>query len=332
MPAPLNVEPDTWQQSLRNACRDPLEVLNLLGLSTYADKIDPAPKFPFIVPREFVSKMQSGDFNDPLLRQVLPLKIESQVVAGFGSDPTAESGFHVRPGLLRKYKHRALIITTGGCAINCRYCFRREFPYQGAVGKQHFDGIVTEIRQDASIEEIILSGGDPLSVPDSRLSEMVAQLSTIPQLKRLRIHTRLPITIPARITPALEGILGDSDLEVAMVLHSNHANEIDSDIGERLKALHRRGINLLNQSVLLRGVNDDSDSLGALSESLFSFNVLPYYLHMLDPVSGSAHFAVPLEKALRLERDLNARLPGYLVPKFVREVPGANAKTAIHAL
>ena len=233
---------------------------------------------------------------------------------------------------MQKYAHRALIITTGGCAINCRYCFRRNYPYQQAVGRERLDAIVDSLKNDVEITEVILSGGDPLSLTDRQLYNLIARLDAISHLKRLRIHTRMPLTIPQRLDTDLPRMLRNSRLDVALVIHANHANEIDDAVSLRLRKLHRHGIVLLNQSVLLRNINDSAEALIALSERLFSASVLPYYVHLLDRVSGAAHFEVPLSSAHALEGELTRCLPGYLVPKFVREVPGELAKTTIQRL
>lgn len=319
----------SWKQSLASAYSDPLELLDFLDIDPSLIALDNAPKFPFRVPREFALKMQAGDINDPLLRQVLPLAEELSSPSGYSHDPVAEAAFEMQPGLLQKYKKRALIIATGACAINCRYCFRRNFPYQQATGKDRWRKLVMMLKMNTDVEEIILSGGDPLLMDDAQLKELCDELGTITQLKRLRIHTRIPVTIPTRLTAGLQDLLTQTRLDVAFVIHSNHANEIDEALSSRLRALHRAGVNLFNQSVLLRAVNDDVAVLSELSEALFSANVIPYYLHLLDPVIGSAHFDLPLTEAKQLEQKLRANLPGYLVPTFVREIPHKDSKTPI---
>jgi len=321
-----------WKKSLAGAYHDPQELLADLGIEADLVVLDPAPTFPFRVPREFAEKMRHGDLDDPLLRQVLPFAQELSSSEGFLADPVEDSTFETQPGLLHKYLNRALIITTGGCAINCRYCFRRNFPYQNSVGNTRFQKIIETLQQSTDIEEIILSGGDPLLLDDEKLAGLCAELDAISHLKRLRIHTRLPVTIPSRITPALQKTLGETRLEVAFVIHANHPNEVDTTLAQGLKSLHKCGVNLFNQSVLLRGVNDAPSSLVRLSERLFSANVTPYYVHLLDPVSGSAHFAVSLERAKEIEQSMRDVLPGYLLPKFVREIPHQTSKTPIHLL
>ena len=321
-----------WQDSLRQAYRSPQALLRDLGLEAHVNSVDGNPRFPFLVTHEFVSKMRRGDINDPLLRQVLPLKLEAQAVSGFIDDPTEDAQFHAPAGLLKKYAHRALLIATGGCAINCRYCFRREFPYQSAVGSARLEKIFESLSQDREISELILSGGDPLILSDDKLRSLTKKIAKIDHIQRLRIHTRLPVVLPQRLTKSLRMLLTDLPFRVALVMHSNHANEIDSEVTIRLRDLHAAGVNLFNQAVLLRGVNDNASSQVSLAEKLFDANVVPYYVHLLDPVSGSAHFAVPLERAQQIETQLRQRLPGYLVPQFVREIPGADAKTPLHLL
>ena len=327
-----NTDESDWKAALKNAFRNPAEVLEALELAHDEISIALDTDFSCLVPREFVAKMITGDIHDPLLRQVLPLAEEKQAVVDFIADPNEEARFHTAPGLIEKYAHRALLIATGGCAVNCRYCFRRNYPYQQAVGTVRLTQALTQIGRTPDISEVILSGGDPLVLDDETLDGLVQQLAENRHLKRLRIHTRFPVMIPSRLTPTLRGTLSDTRLNVALVLHINHPNEIDSGLIERLGDFHRAGINLLNQSVLLSGVNNNAEVLIELSEKLFEANIIPYYLHRLDQVSGSHHFAVPLEAARSLEKTLRAELPGYLVPKFVEEIPKETAKTPLHLL
>ena len=321
-----------WKTSLKKAYRDPLELLAQLKLKPDEVAIELDAKFPCLVPREFASKMTPGDMHDPLLRQVLPLAVEREDAANFTDDPNEESAFMTTPGLIQKYAHRALLIVTGGCAVNCRYCFRRNFPYQGSVGTARLNTALAEIAESSDISEVILSGGDPLVLDDDHLGALIAEIAGIKHVNRLRIHTRFPIMIPSRLTPALRDCLANTRLNIALVLHINHGNELDADLIARLKDFHSAGVNLLNQSVLLKGVNDDAKTLIALSEKLFEARIIPYYLHRLDQVSGSQHYAVPLETAHALEQTLRNELPGYLVPKFVEEIPNAAAKTPLHLL
>jgi len=273
--------------------------------------------------------MCRADPHDPLLLQVLPRHAEAASVAGYGHDPVGDVASLRAPGLLHKYRARALLILSGGCAVNCRYCFRRHFPYGESTGSANLHSALEAIRRDRSLREIILSGGDPLALNDERLVTIIDRLAGIPHVHRLRIHTRLPVTIPARMTDALVEALQKTRLGAILVVHVNHPNEIDGELASVLRHCSRAGLRLLNQSVLLRGINDDVATLSALSEALFDAAVLPYYVHLLDPVAGAAHFDVDETRARALAAALRARLPGYLVPRFVRELPGENAKTPV---
>jgi EF-P beta-lysylation protein EpmB len=274
--------------------------------------------------------MRRGDPTDPLLLQVLPLHAELQESAGFTADPVGDMASRIAPGVLHKYAGRALLIATGACAVHCRYCFRRHFPYgdENASGGQWQDAL-TALRADRSIDEVILSGGDPLSLNDRRLRELTEQLATIAHLKRLRIHTRQPIVLPERVNAGLLGWLRSVNQQVVMVLHVNHAQEISPDVVKACADLQANGVRLFNQSVLLKGINDTTATLTQLSETLFAAGVQPYYLHLLDRVQGAAHFEVSEFKAQQLLRELTAALPGYLVPKLVREISGHASKTPV---
>jgi EF-P beta-lysylation protein EpmB len=286
-----------------------------------------AAAFPLRVPRYFVGLMQPGDPDDPLLRQVLPLAEELLETPGYSADPVGDLAAKAGTGLLHKYHGRALLITTGACAVHCRYCFRRHFPYSTEqAGRDQWHGVLADLAGRSDIDEVILSGGDPLSLSDLRLRPLLEGLERLSQLRRLRIHTRLPIVLPERLTAELADLLASSRLSVSMVLHANHANELSDTLGEALAPLRRAGITLLNQSVLLAGVNDEAAILAQLSEALFDLGVLPYYLHQLDPVSGAAHFQVTDTAARQLHNTLRERLPGYLLPRLVCEKPGAPAK------
>ena len=282
--------------------------------------------FPLRVPRPYIARMRRGDPNDPLLRQVLPTARETETADGYGFDPLAEADAVIDSGILKKYDGRALVIATGSCAVHCRYCFRRHFPYADHRQNPGFESLAA-LRRDSTIREVILSGGDPLMLTDAHLGRLLAQVGSIDHVARVRIHTRVPVVIPQRVTPALTAMLADLPQRVVVVLHFNHPNEIDRDCATSLSGLHR--FTLLNQSVLLHGVNDDADTLVELSERLFGADVLPYYLHMPDAVAGTAHFDVPQRRAVALHRQLQARLPGYLVPRLVREVPGGTAKELV---
>ncbi|MFN2308456.1 MAG: EF-P beta-lysylation protein EpmB [Gammaproteobacteria bacterium] len=319
-----------WRQELAAAVTRPAELLALLGLPDEADAEHAARLFAQRVPRGFIARMRPGDRHDPLLLQVLPVAQEAHAVAGYGPDPLGEAAAMATPGLLHKYRGRALLTLTGACGIHCRYCFRRHYPYAEAnPAGSHWAETCAYLAADPSIHEIILSGGDPLSLSDARLAAVIVELAAIPQLRRLRIHSRLPVVVPARITAELLAALTGTRLESVLVVHANHANEIDATVRAALRRVGAAGIPVLNQSVLLRGVNDDAECLCALSEALFSAGVLPYYLHQLDAVQGAAHFAVSDTRARALVAELRDRLPGYLVPRLVREQAGAPAKTPL---
>jgi len=279
--------------------------------------------------------MVAGDPHDSLLRQVLPLSGEMETVDGYSQDPVGDLEALNEPGLMQKYSGRTLMITTGACAVHCRYCFRRHFPYaESHTGGSKLEPALAAIAADTSLDEVILSGGDPLMLDDAQLTQLLDKIGRIEHIRRIRIHSRLPIVLPGRITPQLTESLAAQKQAVILVVHANHPNEIDSlidpAVAEALSRLHQAGIRLYNQSVLLRGVNDDSDILANLSEILFDHHVQPYYLHQLDQVQGAAHFNVPENQARLIARDLQARLPGYLVPKFIREIQGEPSKTLIN--
>ena len=322
-----------WQQSLTDAIKDPLELLSLLELPPDALALSQhmARQFPLRVPRSYVARMRKGDPDDPLLRQILPLHAEELEFSGYYSDPVGDLAAMPLPGLLHKYHGRVLLITTGACGIHCRYCFRRHFPYGNAnPAPDAWRSALDYIAADPTISEVILSGGDPLSLPDHRLSELADQLGAISHIKRLRIHSRLPIVLPERVDATLMAWLSTSPLQKVMVVHANHPNEIEEDTAQALRGLQACGVTVLNQAVLLRGINDSADILSALSEALFSTGVLPYYLHLLDKVKGAAHFDVSEMRAVSLINTLQNRLPGYLVPRLVRETAGTPAKIPVH--
>lgn len=318
-----------WQQLWRDAVRDPRELALLLGLDQAAANISEAAaaRFPLRVPRGFVAKMRPGDPQDPLLRQILPLDDELRPMPGFSLDAVGDTAAKAADGVIRKYRGRALLVSTGSCAVHCRYCFRRHFDYAGETAAAgQWREAVELIRADAGIDEVILSGGDPWSLSTAKLAELTDALARVPHLKRLRIHTRLPVVLPERVDAALLAWLRALPWPVAVVLHANHANEIDAGVDQACRALRETGAILLNQAVLLRGVNDDVDALAALSERSYQAGVLPYYLHQLDRVQGAAHFEVGDEEARRLHAALSSRLSGYLVPRLVREVAGDPGK------
>lgn len=331
---PLSLQPAAsrhprWQALWREAVRDPRELLQLLDLSQLAAEISDAAaaQFALRVPRGFVARMRKGDANDPLLRQVLPVHAETRTVEGFGLDAVGDALARTGPGVLQKYRGRALLVATGACAINCRYCFRRHFPYaEETAARDGWREAIDLIAADAGVEEVILSGGDPLSLATPKLAELTAELAKIPHLKRLRIHSRLPVVLPQRVDAEFAAWLRGLPWPVAFVVHANHANEFDHEVEAAIAALRGAGASVLNQAVLLRGVNDDVDALAALSARSFAAGVLPYYLHQLDRVHGVAHFEVDDGRARELHAQLAARLSGYLVPKLVREVAGDTGK------
>lgn len=323
---------ETWQQQLAGAIRDPAELMALLALDPAAapDCAQALRDFPLRVPRAFAARMRPGDWADPLLLQVLPSHRESEHQVGFVADPLGENDSNPVPGLIHKYRGRVLLITSPACAVHCRYCFRRHFPYDdNTPGSRDWDQALDYIAADPGISEVILSGGDPLAAGDGHLQRLVARIAAIGHVRRLRLHTRLPVVLPARITEDCLAWLTGSRLQVVMVIHANHANELDSEVAAALAALAKQGVTLLNQAVLLRGVNDSADALADLSERLFELGVLPYYLHLLDRVSGAGHFEVGEKEGRRLYRELLARLPGFLVPRLVREQAGERSKTPL---
>lgn len=323
---------EPWKRSLAEAIRDAGELCRLLGLSEEVATAarDAQGDFPLLVPRGFVGRMQPGDPSDPLLVQVLPVAAERERPAGFGPDPLAEQGRLAAPSLVQKYVGRALLLAAGGCAVNCRYCFRRSFPYaEAGVSQAGLAAAVAAIAADDTLEEVILSGGDPLLLDDSRLGDLVSELEAIPHVARLRIHTRLPIVLPERVTGRLVELLAKSRLTPVVVVHANHAAELDETVAGALARLTSGGVMLFNQSVLLAGVNDSVETLSALSLRLIACRVTPYYLHLLDRVNGAAHFEVQQSRTVALHDALKRRLPGYAVPKLVREIPGEPSKTWI---
>ncbi len=320
-----------WQQSLAQSITDVKDLCSRLNLDAESsEKILSQSHFPVRISPEFLKRMRPGDIEDPLLKQALPTQKELIKDPLYSLDPLEEKRFNPVPGLLHKYQSRVLLTVTGACAIHCRYCFRRNFPYEeNTPGIEGWNQALDYIAQDPKIEEVIFSGGDPLVVKDAQLSKLAKKLQEIPHLKRLRIHTRLPIMIPSRIDEELLEWLGNSRLNPVVVLHCNHPNEIDEEVENAFDRLRTAKITLLNQSVLLKGINDDAETLIQLSKRLFENGVLPYYLHLLDPVDGAAHFDVSETRALELIRIMTEELSGYLVPKLVREFPGKASKTLI---
>lgn len=323
-----------WQQILAEAVTRPAELCDILGLdpALIAPALQAAEGFPLRVPRGFIARMRRGDPHDPLLLQVLPAGAELRAVEGFSLDPVGDMASRASTGLLHKYSGRALLVATGACAVHCRYCFRRHFPYsEESALADGWEAAVGHLRDDPSISEIILSGGDPLSLSDRRLTQLTDALKSAPHIRRLRIHTRYPVVLPERVDDGLLKWLSGLSLQKVVVIHANHANELNDEVHRACHDLESSGAMLLNQSVLLAGVNDSIAALAALSEALFAMRVLPYYLHVLDRVQGAAHFEIAADRALELHAGLMQTLPGYLVPKLVREVPGAASKTPVTA-
>ncbi len=321
-----------WQQELANAVTDPAELLASLQLDP---GLLPAAQlasnlFRMRIPHSYIARMRVGDINDPLLRQVLPIAAETHVTTDFVTDPVGDLQAMVVPGVLHKYHGRVLVITTGACAVHCRYCFRRHFPYNDTnASSQHWQQALEYIQSDSSINEVILSGGDPLTLSDQRLASLVTRLQEIAHVKTLRIHTRLPVVLPSRIDYKLLEWLGNCTLRKVLVIHTNHASEVNTELAEALTKLKHADATLLNQSVLLHGINDSVTAQRQLCERLFSVGVLPYYLHLLDKVQGAAHFDVSADRARHLIKDLKHTLPGYLVPRLVCEEAGKPSKTPL---
>lgn len=321
-----------WQQELAQAICSTDELLHSVGLQPSQLNVDEraAQSFTLRVPRSFVQRMERGNPHDPLLLQVLPQEHELMTFPGYSCDPLSEQQASKIPGLLHKYFGRILLVLAGACAINCRYCFRRHFSYrENTIGDEQLDNIIAYIEEHPEIFEVILSGGDPLILKDPLLERLLEKLAQLNQLRYVRIHTRLPIVLPSRVTDSLIQALIKTRLKVNVVVHCNHAQEINDDVAESLKKLHRHHITLLNQSVLLKNINDDAETLIALSHRLYQSDVLPYYLHLLDAVQGAHHFQVSDEVAKKIIREMQAKLPGFLVPKLVREVPDALSKVLV---
>ena len=320
--SPTIVHTPGWQQQLARGFTLPRELLEELDIDAgdWADR--ESQPFALRVPRGFVARMEKGNPDDPLLLQVLPQLKERELTPACLADPLQELAASPAPGIIHKYRGRVLLITTGACAIHCRYCFRRHFPYQEHHrSREQWREALDYLHDNTSVTEVILSGGDPLVMSDSRIADLVSALGDIKHLRRLRIHTRLPVVLPERVTPGLLNILKNSRLRCSMVIHCNHPNELDDSVASALQKLGAQGIALFNQSVLLRKVNDNAQTLADLSEALFDCGAIPYYLHLLDPVAGAAHFNIPEAEARALFQTLLELLPGYLVPKLVRESP-----------
>ncbi|NUF49214.1 EF-P beta-lysylation protein EpmB [Gilliamella sp. ESL0250] len=323
---------DEWIVDLANVVTDINVLYSYLGLDpdTISIPMQQAKKqFPLRVPRAFINRMKKGDSNDPLLLQVLCHDKELLKVDGYSHDPLQEQDNTIA-GLLHKYHNRALLITKTACAINCRYCFRRHFPYHNNQGNKKNLGIALEyIANHPELDEIILSGGDPLMAKDHEMAFLINALEKIPHIKRLRIHTRLAVVIPSRVTPELCRLFAESRLQIIVITHINHSNEIDSAVAYAIKLLKQSGVTVLNQSVLLKNINDNADILAQLSNKLFDIGILPYYIHLLDKVQGAAHFLVDDESAKIIMKQLADQVSGYLVPKLAREVGGEKSKRVL---
>jgi len=320
-----------WQSELANAIREPAKLLEFLDLpeNLLTGALQASDSFSLRVPLSYCQRIEKSNPDDPLLRQVLPLDAELIHDSQFSHDPVADLKAVAAPGLLHKYHGRVLLITTAACAVHCRYCFRRHFPYQENRAEQNWQAAIDYISDNSDIHEVILSGGDPLSLTESRLRAITDKLMLIPHVKTLRIHTRQPIVLPKRVNTDLLNWLNQLPWKIVIVLHSNHANEINHEVASAIKLLQDANITLLNQSVLLKGVNDDVTSLANLSHTLFEHGVLPYYLHLLDKVQGAKHFHVDDNVAIELLNMLRQQLPGYLVPKMVNEIAGQKSKTPL---
>jgi EF-P beta-lysylation protein EpmB len=328
---PINLHSD-WKTELSHCVNSIDELLNQLGLK--AEDLNAteqaATEFSIKVPQSFVQLMEYGNPNDPLLKQVLPITSELQVDNNFSTDPVNESSFNPVPGIVHKYSNRVLMIISPNCAINCRYCFRRHFPYdENRQSKQQWLKALDYLKTKPEINEVIYSGGDPLAANDHFLRWLTAEIESIQHIKRLRIHTRLPVVIPSRVDDQLLSWLGNTKLKSTLVLHINHANEIDETLRQGVDRLKKSGITVLNQSVLLKGINDNSDQLISLSEKLFDAGIMPYYLHILDPVQGASHFDVSMDRAVEIFCQIQTELPGFLVPKLVQERAGERSKSLI---
>lgn len=330
VPAPSAVP--AWRRILADAVSDLDQLCGLVGISR-ADLIvgeTAGRQFPLLVPRGYIARIERGNPRDPLLLQVLPSAAEEQARPGYVDDPVGDIAARLAPGVLQKYQGRALIVTTGACAVHCRYCFRRRFNYDELPGfAEIWDSAASAVAADCSLHEVILSGGDPLTLSDERLRRLASRMANIPHVRRLRVHTRLPILIPERVNDSLLAWLTETRLAAIVVIHANHANELDGAVAAAISRLVDSGIVVLNQSVLLRGINDDLDTLLALSERLIDLRVMPYYLHQLDRATGAAHFEVPEMQGEALIEALRKRLPGYAVPRYVRETAGEPGKSII---
>tara|TARA_R110000787_G_scaffold36106_6_gene92400 strand:- start:15954 stop:16958 length:1005 start_codon:yes stop_codon:yes gene_type:complete len=325
----IPLQTENWQEELSRAIRNPRELFELLDLdpADLPSSLTAHDDFKLNVPRPYLAKIRRGDINDPLLAQVLPVGRELVPTTGYSIDPLGEKAANPAPGLIHKYYGRVLLVVSPACAIHCRYCFRRHFPYEdNQPGRLQWQQALDYIAANPGISEVILSGGDPLAANDQHLRWLTTQIAAIAHVTRLRVHTRFPVAIPSRINNDCLRWLGETRLKTIVVLHVNHPNELGDDTQQAVARLKNAGIDVLNQAVLLKSVNDDADTLVELSEKLYAHGILPYYLHVLDTVQGAAHFAVDLDSIHELQEQMRTRLPGYLVPRVVIEKPGATAK------
>ncbi|MXW54507.1 MAG: EF-P beta-lysylation protein EpmB [Gammaproteobacteria bacterium] len=324
----LSWDEDEWRSILHESIRDAKTLRSVLGLKQDETEWLDKPTFEIFVPRPFLARIEPRNPKDPLLLQVAPSVQEQTEAAGYTADPLKEGDSMIAPGVLRKYQGRVLYIVASACPIHCRYCFRRHFPY-----REHrtasIEPLLKVLNTDSSIFEVILSGGDPLILPNDQLEKIISEIGMVPNVRSVRIHTRFGVVLPQRITPGLLGVLRAERLKIVVVMHVNHPNEIDEKVQSATNALVTSGVTLLNQSVLLKGVNDSARVLEQLSWKLFEIGVLPYYLHLLDKVAGTSHFDLPEQRALSIYRRLQSRVPGYLAPRLVREIPDRGAKTIV---
>jgi EF-P beta-lysylation protein EpmB len=325
----------SWSQHLSQALTSLPELVKHLGLSEKLSQqgIEAHQSFKLLVPRPYLSRIEYGNPNDPLLLQILPSAAEMQKVTGYTKDPLEEADHNPQKAIVHKYKRRLLVITTGTCAVNCRYCFRRHFPYgDNQLAQAEWQSVIEYLEKHPEVNEVILSGGDPLMMKDALLADKIGLLEALPQIKRLRIHSRLPVVIPARVCDDMLTWINKSRLDIIMVWHINHANEMDNELAQAAFKLKQAGVTLLNQGVLLKGINDTVDAQVNLSEAVFDAGILPYYMFTLDPVEGAAHFDISIEDAQRLMGKVAAELPGYLVPRLAKEIPGKPAKSVFAPL
>lgn len=325
-----------WQPYIKSAIRSAEALLKAVDLESAIEDLPPeARAFATFVPQPYLDRIEKGNLSDPLLRQVLPQSAEGHSPEHFLADPLGEQAATVKDGLIQKYNKRVLVIASAVCAINCRYCFRRHFPYEtAALGSSRWQEIIAAIQSDASLNEVILSGGDPLTITDEKLQEIFELIADVKHIERIRIHTRLPIVIPQRVTDEFLAVMqkfreSRAGRQVIVVVHANHANELDDQVCQSLRRLGESASQVLNQSVLLAKVNDNVDALVDLSQRLLAANVIPYYLHQLDPILGAAHFEVPIERGVELITAMRAQLPGFAVPRYVQELAGEPAKKVL---